>query len=419
MKTSPKPRKAPPKSELHTGWHGVPAVPLAERLPSLDAFRGFVIVAMVFVNNLGEGVPLWMRHADEAYPNTFDAYTFVDLVFPGFLFMVGFSIPLSFYSKVNQGVERAKLFWRVTARAAMLLLMGLIMVNHGYNEQLVGMTKPVYHSLIYVALILVNLATPKHWNELGTKILGYAKIISALLLAYLLLIYRAVGPDGQPHWFEISWWGILGLIGWAYLGAGFLYLAVKGERAVLVLLLLPLMGVDMASRHGYLGWLGSWREFNDAFGTHAMIVMAGAVLGSLFVGKEKITPFKRMLFILVFGASLFALGSFLRPLDGINKNAATVPWGLVSAGICCALYLFFYWVIEVLKARTMADDVLILVGQNALFAYLISNVNHDFYFVLMGSPMPYWGPYLNAFQQIGIVCIFSWICTKQKLFLRL
>src|SRR5579859_5549484 len=103
---------APKSPEIAAGWHGVPAVPLYDRLPSLDAFRGFVIAAMVFVNNLGDGVPPWMKHANDVGGPNVDWYTFVDLVFPGFLFMVGFSIPLSFFSKIGQGVSFLKLFWR-------------------------------------------------------------------------------------------------------------------------------------------------------------------------------------------------------------------------------------------------------------------------------------------------------------------
>lgn len=406
------------KPELHAGWHGVPAVPMADRLSSLDAFRGFVIIAMVFVNNLGEGVPWWMRHASEAFPNTFDAYTFVDLVFPGFLFMVGLSLPLSFYSKIKQGVNEHLLFWRAIARAAMLLFIGGVMVNHGYDEQLVGMSKAWWHTYFYASIMIVNLATPKHWGETAAKILGFLKFASWVVIAWMLIIYRASGPDGQVMWFQRSWWGILGLIGWAYLGAALIYLVLQGDRMKLIFSLVPLMALDMLGRHGVLNGLNIWPEFNDAFGTHTLIVVSGAVVGSLFVGSRQATHDSRMRFILAFGTALYALGTILRPMEGINKNAATIPWGLVSVGICCALFVLFYWLIEVLQHKHWADW-LNPVGQNALLAYIFSNVNQDFYKAFTGTPMPYWGTYLNAVQQILLVCIFAWVCTRLKLFMRL
>ena len=61
------------------------------RLASLDAFRGFVILTMVFVNHLAgiRDVPGWMRHMPEGA----EGMTFVDVVFPAFLFIVGMAIP--------------------------------------------------------------------------------------------------------------------------------------------------------------------------------------------------------------------------------------------------------------------------------------------------------------------------------------
>ena len=64
-----------------------------QRIVSIDAFRGLTILVMVFVNQLAgvSGVPQWARHmkADA------DAMSFVDVVFPAFLFIVGMSIPFA------------------------------------------------------------------------------------------------------------------------------------------------------------------------------------------------------------------------------------------------------------------------------------------------------------------------------------
>src|SRR5512137_1447701 len=70
-----------------------PAQVRSERLVSLDAFRGFDILVMVFVNFIAgmAAIPFILRHA----PATMDAYTLTDVVFPGFLFIVGVSIPLA------------------------------------------------------------------------------------------------------------------------------------------------------------------------------------------------------------------------------------------------------------------------------------------------------------------------------------
>src|SRR5678810_1462841 len=95
----------------------------ASRIASLDAFRGFVILAMTFVNYLGgvSGVPAWLQHVDGGV----DGYTFVDLVFPGFLFMVGMSIPLSLERRLTSSSAWQPTLVHMFARGAMLILLGL------------------------------------------------------------------------------------------------------------------------------------------------------------------------------------------------------------------------------------------------------------------------------------------------------
>ena len=65
-----------------------------ERIYSIDVLHGITIFLMLFVNDLGwvNGVPWWMRHS----PSNDDGITFVDLVFPAFLFVIGMSIPIAF-----------------------------------------------------------------------------------------------------------------------------------------------------------------------------------------------------------------------------------------------------------------------------------------------------------------------------------
>ena len=69
-----------------------------ERILSIDAFRGITILVMIFVNELAgmRDIPQWMKHM----PADADAMTFVDMVFPAFLFIVGMSIPFAINSRL-------------------------------------------------------------------------------------------------------------------------------------------------------------------------------------------------------------------------------------------------------------------------------------------------------------------------------
>src|ERR1700749_4773259 len=78
-----------------------------ERILSIDAFRGITILVMIFVNELAgiRDIPQWMKHM----PRDADAMTFVDLVFPAFLFIVGMSIPFALQNRLSKGDS----FWQL------------------------------------------------------------------------------------------------------------------------------------------------------------------------------------------------------------------------------------------------------------------------------------------------------------------
>src|SRR3954454_23883486 len=92
--------------------------PKTERLVSLDLLRGLAVMGMILVNEMAGMTP-------PVYPlllhSHWDGLTIADVVFPGFLFMVGVSIPLSFRSK--QEADYSAIFWRVFR----LLLLGFVL----------------------------------------------------------------------------------------------------------------------------------------------------------------------------------------------------------------------------------------------------------------------------------------------------
>src|SRR5208282_6737227 len=99
----------------------------SQRLPrvtSIDAARGLVMFTMIFVNDIAgvshQIVPDWMRHFRGR-----SGMTFVDLVFPAFLFMVGMAIPSALGGRLQAGEPVWKIFRHVVARTLSLLLLGI------------------------------------------------------------------------------------------------------------------------------------------------------------------------------------------------------------------------------------------------------------------------------------------------------
>src|SRR5438874_241066 len=82
------------------------SAPIIPRITSIDALRGFVMFTMIFVNDLAGApkkiVPDWLVHFSDRHQKG-SGMTFVDLVFPAFLFIVGMSIPFALGSRLNKG----------------------------------------------------------------------------------------------------------------------------------------------------------------------------------------------------------------------------------------------------------------------------------------------------------------------------
>src|SRR6187397_2376590 len=97
------------------------------RVVSLDLVRGLDVWLMLFVNDMAgvRDTPLFLRHM----PAAADAMTITDVVFPAFLFITGMAIPLALGGRLARGESRAAVWRHVLARTAVLLLLGVLMIN--------------------------------------------------------------------------------------------------------------------------------------------------------------------------------------------------------------------------------------------------------------------------------------------------
>src|SRR5579863_3102302 len=105
-----------------------PSIAIAERsapmrLASIDIFRGLTITVMIFVNELSQvkGLPWWTYHAKA----DIDVMTYVDMVFPFFLFIVGLSMPLAIRHRLGKNPSLPALWLHVLMRTASLMVLGL------------------------------------------------------------------------------------------------------------------------------------------------------------------------------------------------------------------------------------------------------------------------------------------------------
>src|SRR3954471_19374484 len=125
--------------------------PADHRVPPLAAARGLVMAAMIYVNDVagaaGDVVPAWMKH----FPEDGNGLTFVDLVFPAFLFVAGLSIPVALGPRLGRAGAVPNVLLHVLTRTLSLLFLGVFMVNERPDADAMGWSPSLWLALMYLS----------------------------------------------------------------------------------------------------------------------------------------------------------------------------------------------------------------------------------------------------------------------------
>jgi len=356
------------------------------RITSIDALRGLVMFTMIYVNDLAGAsdkiVPAWMKHFHGK-----SGMTFVDLVFPAFLFIVGMSIPFALGSRLSKGEPLWRILLHVAVRTLSLLFIGILMVNETPSSEKMGWSGALWATLMYFSAILAfcNISPPQTPVPAASRKRAFrlASLVLRLLglatLVYLAFAFR--GEDGRriislaPFSIHTEWYGILGLIGWAYLVGAMVFLAFRGHRTALLGSAVLLLCLYPADQHGAFNgfWLTHYVGIGATLGSQAAITVAGLLLATILVAPDTGTVWLRTRFTLLFIAGSAAGALLLHGLYGINKNSATPSWCLWACAITAALWLLFHFLSDVRPVGFIARPFAIA-GQNVFLAYLISEM---------------------------------------------
>jgi heparan-alpha-glucosaminide N-acetyltransferase len=391
------------------------------RIRSIDLLRGADVLLMLFVNEVAgvAGAPAFLRHKGAAD----DGMTITDLVFPAFLFVVGMAIPFALGSRLARGESRLAVLRHVVARAAALVVIGVLMVNaeHGVAG---WVSLPAWNVLMTLGVLLVWGLPRDGWCG---RHRGALRAFGILLLLFVVVTYRGKDVSG---WLQLRpyWWGILGLIGWAYLGVASLYLVIASRPAILTALLGLYGCVALADKAGGFGWPTIPGPLvGGIVGTHGAVVLAGCLLGVLVERHLRSlgSPWRFAAGALGCAAAFSAAGLLLHTLHGlhaaftISKIHATLPWGLLSAALTTAAWVAVFVIADV--GRREWPKAVQIAGENPLFAYLLAPLLLSLFELaapLFGGVNPY-----EAISQpvaLGLVrsAVFAWVVVRLTGWLR-
>jgi hypothetical protein len=302
-----------------------------ERIGSIDVLRGLTIFLMIFVNTGIPNSPWWLRH----FPGDQSGMTFVDVIFPAFLLIMGMAIPLSIGKQLERGVSHVKIIGSVLLRSVSLIILGVLDPHMNIpNASVMGGTVPMWSALVFLSFFAV-------WHGVPTKS-TWAKWLSLSIrfAGIAMLIFYVCRFSGEKSvWLETKYWGILGVLGWAYLIVCMIYLVLRNQRDLLLLSSAMLLAIYIADKQGlFTGWFA---HKGSLFGGRPSIVMMGAAAGTLLT--ETLTNRKRLVWIFTFAILTALLAVFFEPLYGIGKVKSTPTWIYASVSLTALVWIPIYW----------------------------------------------------------------------------
>lgn len=339
---------------------------VSTRVASIDILRALTMILMIFVNDLWslKEIPEWLGHVASGV----DGIGLADIVFPAFLFIVGLSLPYAIDNRTAKGDTPWQLVKHVLVRSVALLVMGVFLVNgETINAEATGMARYVWNSICCISFIMIWNSYPKTMNQ--NLVYGLKGIAIAVLIVFAI-IYRG-GLEGDIERFGPHWWGILGLIGWAYLASGLITVLAKRNFYVIAGAWIFFAVLSMLFHAGLVP--GFLAVIPNAIlgGTLAGLTMGGVLTAMIFQYYRQRSDHKTITIVFItFSIVLIILSVITRPYWGLAKLGATPAWLFLCSAFTILGLTIIYWLADVLGKANWFSFIK-PAGTDTLLCYLI------------------------------------------------
>ena len=309
------------------------------RIVSIDALRGFDMFWIIgggwFIHRLLTWLdnPVSRVLERQLLHSEWDGFTFEDLIFPLFLFIVGVCMPFSVTKRLERGDSRGGLYRHILLRTLILLLLGLV----------------------YNGILGFNFDSMR-----------YAGVLQRIALCYFLaaLIMMNTGIRGQALWAAgilIGYWIVMKVVPVPGYGAG--VLTPEGNLAAYIdRLCLP--GRFCCYRHG------------DNEGLLSTIPAVSTVLLGVLSGhwlRSTADSLRKVMWLIAAGIASILAGLLWGIVFPINKLLWSSSYVLFAGGWSLLLLGAFYWLVDYRGYRRWAFPF-VVIGLNPITIYVAQGV---------------------------------------------
>ncbi len=390
----------------------------ATRIQSIDIVRGMTILVMIFVNDVHgiKELPWWTYHI----PPGEQGITYVDVVYPAFLMMMGMSIPLAFRRRLAMGDSQVKILLHTVVRGLCLVAMGILVMNgREIDAEASGVSRAAWNSLMLVGVILFFIKYPETDGNKKTLFLILRWGGLAMVLVLMFFFRRKEGEE--ILWLDPRNSSILGGLGFSYISCGILYMLLGDKIWKLAAAFVFLVLLNVGMKAGVLEFVRSWPSLLWPFrsGSAASITMSGVIMSMIIfddgVAKSLQEKFKWGISYVVL---LFVAGWALLPF-GLAKIGGTPSWCLLSAGFTGIIFIFVYWLVDVKGVSSWAA-FLKPAGSNPLLVYLMPDIYYALFRTFHRSiAMVGWVGVWRPIALTALILIIATILTRKNVRMQL
>lgn len=340
--------------------------PAVQRLVSLDAYRGFVMLLMVaealHFGRVARALPesgFWALLASQQSHREWVGCSLHDLIQPSFTFLAGASLPFSIASRMAKGQAFGTMLGHAVWRSLLLVWLGIFLRSVGASQTNFTFEDTLTQiGLGYTfAFLLAFLRERGVWIAIAAILLGYWAAFA---------LHPAPGPN-------FDWQAVGVAADWPHRLSGFAAhwdknsnLAAAFDRWFLNLF--PRKSEFLFNGGGY-----TTLSFIPTLGTMLFGVLAGKWLrGDLLVQQK-------LLKLVTVGLACISLAAAIHfaGLNPIVKRIWTPSWTIFSAGWSFVILAVFYGVIDLRGWKRWAFP-LVVIGMNSIAAYCMAHLIDGF-----------------------------------------
>jgi predicted acyltransferase len=363
----------------------------ANRLVSLDAYRGFVMLLMAsgglgiagFVEQHHLTGRFWQFLAYHTDHVQWRGCALWDLIQPSFTFIVGVALPFSLAKRKTTGQSFGWMTFHAFVRSLILIALGIFLRSINRTQ-----TYYTFEDTLTQIGLGYTFAFLLAWTKPRTQAIAVALILLGYWAAFALYPLPKPGFDYASVGVPADWQQQFGLSGFAaHWGKNTNFAAAFDQW---FLNLFPREHRFIFNSGGYLTL-----SFIPTLGT----ILLGLLAGELLRSREPAD--KKFWSLLAFGFAGLVVGTIL-DLTGICpvvKRIWTPSWTIYSAGWCCLLLAAFYMIIDAAGWKAWSFPM-VVVGMNSIAMYCMADGGFGHF--VRGSLSTHFGPYHVFASLVGM-----------------